>query len=154
MVGEAVRDLVIAEMTADDLPAVMEIERSSFSTTWSETSFFNEIKNPKSIATVARMEGRIVGYICASRIIDEGHILTYAVQPDSRRRGVGAALAGDMIGRLKEEACRFIFLEVRDSNKEAKKMYEKFGFAFLGVRKNYYNSPVEDAVVMVLRLAD
>jgi ribosomal-protein-alanine N-acetyltransferase len=57
-----------------------------------------------------------------------------------------------MIARLKEEDCRFIFLEVRASNGEAKKIYESLGFTTLGVRKSYYSSPVEDAVVMVLKL--
>jgi ribosomal-protein-alanine N-acetyltransferase len=151
VVPEKLKDLTISVMTVDDLQAVLEIERSSFTTPWSEISFFNEIKNPRSIPKVARLGGRIAGYLCASRIIDEGHILTFAVHPEFRNRGIASALIRDILGQLKREGCRFVFLEVRASNSGARKMYEKFGFRELGVRKNYYVSPVEDGVVMVLK---
>ena len=141
-------------MTVDDLQAVLEIERSSFTTPWSETSFFNEIKNPRSIAKVVRLGGRIAGYLCASRIIDEGHILTFAVHPEFRNRGIATALIRDILEQLEGEGCRFVFLEVRASNSDARKMYEKFGFRELGVRKNYYVTPVEDGVVMVLKFSE
>jgi ribosomal-protein-alanine N-acetyltransferase len=154
MVTEKVKDLTIRAMTVDDLQAVLEIERSSFTTPWSETSFFNEIKNPRSISKVARLGGRIAGYLCASRIIDEGHILTFAVHPEFRKRGIASALIRDILDQLKGEGCRFVFLEVRASNSGARKMYEKFGFRELGVRKNYYLSPVEDGIVMVLKFGD
>jgi ribosomal-protein-alanine N-acetyltransferase len=151
MVPEKLKDLTISTMTIDDLQGVLEIERSSFTTPWSEISFFNEIKNSRSIAKVARLEGRIAGYLCSSRIIDEGHILTFAVHPEFRKRGIASALIGDTLDQLRREGCRFAFLEVRASNGGARKIYEKFGFRELGIRKNYYLSPVEDGVVMVLK---
>jgi ribosomal-protein-alanine N-acetyltransferase len=67
--------------------------------------------------------------------------------------GIASALVSLAIERLKEEGCRFVFLEVRDSNEPAKRMYGKFGFEILGTRKNYYVSPAEDAVIMVLKFA-
>jgi ribosomal-protein-alanine N-acetyltransferase len=151
MVPEKLKDLTISTMTVDDLQGVLEIERSSFTTPWSEISFFNEIKNSRSISKVARLEGRIAGYLCSSRLIDEGHILTFAVHPEFRKRGIASALIGDILDQLKREGCRFAFLEVRASNSGARKMYKKFGFRELGIRKNYYLSPVEDGVVMVLK---
>jgi ribosomal-protein-alanine N-acetyltransferase len=151
MVSEKLKDLTISTMTVDDLQEVLEIERSSFTTPWSETSFFNEIKNPRSISKVARLGDRIVGYLCASRIIDEGHIRTFAVHPEFRKRGIASALVRDILDQLKEESCRFVFLEVRASNSGARKMYENFGFRELGIRKNYYASPVEDGIMMVLK---
>jgi ribosomal-protein-alanine N-acetyltransferase len=154
MVSEKLKDFAISAMTVDDLQEVLEIERSSFTTPWSETSFFNELKNPRSISKVARLGGRIAGYLCASRIIDEGHILTFAVHPEFRSRGIASALIRDILDQLKGEGCRFVCLEVRASNCGARKMYEKFGFRELGVRKNYYLSPVEDGVVMVLKFGD
>ncbi len=154
MVSEKLKEPTLSVMTVDDLEEVLEIERSSFTTPWSETSFFNEIKNPRSISKVARVGGRIAGYLCASRIIDEGHILTFAVHPEFRRLGIASALIGDMLEYLKAEGCRFVFLEVRVSNSEARKIYAKFGFRELGVRKNYYLAPVEDAVVMALKFGD
>ena len=155
MVGEGLNrigeDIIIEDMKSGDLPAITEIEKASFTTPWSETSFFNELKNPRSFLKVAKKGGTIVGYICAGCIIDEGHILDVAVHPEHRRLGIASTLVSLVIERLKEEGCRFVFLEVRDSNGPAKKMYGKFGFEFLGTRKNYYVSPVEDAVIMVLK---
>ncbi len=155
MVGEGVgridNDIVIEDMVTADLPTILEIERASFTTPWSETSFFNELKKPRSFLKVARKSGRIVGYICGGWIIDEGHILDIAVHPEYRRLGIASALVSLCIERLKEEGCRFVFLEVRASNDCAKTMYEKFGFEVLGTRKNYYVSPEEDAVIMVLK---
>jgi ribosomal-protein-alanine N-acetyltransferase len=154
MVPEKLKEIALSIMTVDDLEEVMEIERSSFTTPWCGTSFFNEIKNPRSVSKVARLGRRIAGYLCASRIIDEGHILTFAVHPEFRRLGVASALIADMVEHLRGEGCRSIFLEVRASNGEAKKIYEKFGFRELGIRRNYYLSPVEDAIVMVLKFGD
>ncbi len=145
--------IVIEDMGTADLPAILEIERASFTTPWSETSFFNEVKKQRSFLKVAKKGGRAVGYICGGWIIDEGHILDLAVHPEYRRLGIASALVSLGIERLKEEGCRFIFLEVRASNEFAKKMYKKFGFEVLGTRKNYYVSPAEDAVIMVLKFA-
>ncbi len=154
MVSERLKELTLRVMTVEDLEEVLEIERSSFSTPWSATSFFNEIKNPRSLSKVARLGGRIVGYLCASRIIDEGHILTFAVHPEFRKLGIASVLIRDILEHLKGEGCRFVFLEVRASNSGARKIYEKFGFRELGIRKNYYLTPVEDAIVMVLKFGD
>jgi ribosomal-protein-alanine N-acetyltransferase len=154
MVSEKLTGPAISVMTVEDIDEVLEIERASFTTPWSETSFFNEIKNPRSISKVARRGGRIVGYLCASRIIDEGHILTFAVHPDFRMIGIASALIRDILEQLKGEGCRFVFLEVRASNSRARRMYERFGFRELGVRKDYYLTPVEDGIVMVLKFGE
>jgi ribosomal-protein-alanine N-acetyltransferase len=154
VVSEGLKGLVIDDMRESDIPEVAEIERSSFTTPWSEQLFFNELKNPRSVPKVARSGGRVAGYICASRIIDEGHILNLAVHQSFRGLGIAKALVGEMISYLKEEGCRFIFLEVRDSNETAKKLYGKFGFRMIGTRKNYYVSPVEDAVIMVWKSSE
>ena len=154
MEGKEIGGLVLDDMRTSDLAEVVEIERTSCTLPWSESLFFNEIQNPRSMPRVARKEGRVAGYLCASQILDEGHILNLAVHPELRRTGIASALITDMIDRLRNEGCRFIFLEVRDSNREAKEIYEQFNFKVIGIRKNYYVSPVEDAVVMVLRMED
>ena len=154
MVQEALSGIVIGNMQPEDLPAVLEIEQASCSMPWSETLFFNEIRNPKSVPRVGKIQGRVAGYLCSSLIIDEGHILNLAVHPDYRGRGIACELIKDMLDCLKGEGCRFIFLEVRSSNEVAKKMYEKFNFRIMGTRKDYYVSPVEDAVIMVLKLEE
>ncbi|MGE5299404.1 MAG: ribosomal protein S18-alanine N-acetyltransferase [Acidobacteriota bacterium] len=154
MVGEGLTDIVIGDMETGDLPSVLEIERASFAMPWSETSFFNELKNPRSISRAARRDGRVTGYIFASRILDEGHILDLAVHPDFRRQGIASALVTHVIEHLREEGVRFIFLEVRESNVPAIKMYEQFGFEEIGIRKNYYVYPDEDAVIMCLKFGE
>ncbi|MDA8434168.1 MAG: ribosomal protein S18-alanine N-acetyltransferase, partial [Nitrospiraceae bacterium] len=109
-------------------------------------------KNPRSIMRAARSGERIIGYVCVSRILDEGHFLDLAVHPEFRRHGVGAALVSHAVARLADEGCKFVYLEVRASNEAAARLYEKFGFERIGLRKNYYTSPGEDGVMMRLRL--
>ena len=145
-------DMVINDMKVEDLPEIVAIETVSFQTPWSETLFYNEICKAIAVSRVARINGRVAGYLCANMIIDEGHILNLAVHPDHRRFGVASRLLKHMIDDMRARDCRSIFLEVRASNENALKMYERFGFTLLGTRKAYYVSPVEDAVVMVLRL--
>lgn len=148
------KDISFGDMTTDDVSEVAAIESISFTTPWSEISFYNEVMRPGSVSRVARQGKDIVGYICACRIVDEGHILTLAVRPEFRRLGIASALIGDVIRDLKEEGCRFIFLEVRSSNEAARRIYERFNFRFFGFRKDYYKSPVEDALLMMLKLDD
>lgn len=152
MVRKELNGIVIDDMKVEDLPEIVGIETASFKTPWSETLFYNEIFKTIAVSRVAKIDGRVVGYLCANIIIDEGHILNLAVHPQYRGLGIGSLLIKEMIGLTRDRNCRSVFLEVRVSNEQAKKMYEKFGFSLLGTRKNYYISPVEDAVVMVLRL--
>jgi ribosomal-protein-alanine N-acetyltransferase len=154
MLEREVERILLNDMQISDVPAVGGIERASFTTPWPETAFLDEVMKPGSLNRVARVSERVVGYICAGRVLDEGYILTIAVHKDFRRRGIASDLVGDVVGSLKRERCRSIFLEVRSSNEEAKKMYEKFRFRLVGTRKNYYFSPVEDALIMALNLED
>jgi [ribosomal protein S18]-alanine N-acetyltransferase len=150
--GQAIEDLVLGDMGIGDLEEVVGIERASCTQPWSETLFFNEIHNPRSMPRVARKKGKVAGYLCAGLIMDEGHILNLAVRPGMRRTGIASLLIGDVIDRLREKGCRVLFLEVRDSNTTARKIYGKFGFKVIGIRKNYYVSPDEDAIIMSMRL--
>jgi len=146
------KGLTIRAMRESDLPSVVAIERLSFSTPWSETSFFNEIYKRHSTAKVFVAGERVIGYMCANQIADEGHILNLAVHPDFRGRGIANTLVKNILEELKENACRFLYLEVRASNNVARKLYEGFGFSIVGTRKEYYTEPKEDAVIMMLRL--
>ncbi len=146
------KEIIIRYMKEADIPSVVEIERMSFSTPWSETSFYNEIYNHRSIAKVAALGEDVVGYVCTKQVADEGHILNLAVHPDYRRRGIATALVENILEELKVNACRFLYLEVRISNYTARKLYESFGFKVVGVRKGYYVIPKEDAVIMMLEI--
>jgi ribosomal-protein-alanine N-acetyltransferase len=152
MVRKEQIDLNIDDMQLSDLPDVVSIEHNSFSTPWSERFFYNEIYNPRSILKVARIKRRIAGYICSQQIVDEGHILDLAVHPEFRNIGVATELISHVIGWFRDSNCKNVFLEVRASNEEAQKTYDRFGFKVLGIRKKYYVKPDEDAVIMSLNL--
>jgi len=139
-------------MQESDLPSVVEIERLSFTTPWSERLFFNEIYKQRALAQVAAVGDRVIGYICSNYVADEGHILNLAVHPDFRGRGIAKRLVKEILAELKENACRFLYLEVRASNNIAREFYEGLGFEVIGRRNGYYTEPNEDAVLMMLRL--
>ncbi len=145
-------EILIREMRVSDIPEVLQIERMSFSTPWSENAFLNEIYKLYSLTKAAVIGDNIIGYICVNHIIDEGHILNLAVHPDFRMRGIATKLVEEILDELKEIDCRYSYLEVRASNLGARKFYERFGFRVAGTRRNYYTSPNEDAVIMMLRL--
>jgi ribosomal-protein-alanine N-acetyltransferase len=145
-------ELRIREMLESDIPEVLKIERISFTTPWNETAFYNEIYHPHALSKVAVIRDKVIGYICVRHIINECHILNLAVHPDLRRRGVATALVRETLDELREMGCRFLYLEVRASNTEAREFYEHLGFRPVGVRRNYYTLPTEDALVMVLEL--
>jgi [ribosomal protein S18]-alanine N-acetyltransferase len=151
MVRKELSEIVTDGMKIDDLPEVLAIETASFKTPWSETLFRNEIFKDIAVARVAKVNGTVAAYLCANIIVEEGHILNLAVNLAYRRKGIASCMIKEMLDIMTDKGCRSVFLEVRASNKEARTMYEKFGFDLLGTRKNYYISPVEDAVVMVLR---
>ncbi len=142
------------EMRVSDIPEVARIERESFSTPWSEVSFFQEVNNPVSTCLVAESGDLLVGYVCASLTHGEGHILTLAVRPGWRRRGIGKALVEAVLEELSRGGCRVVMLEVRASNTPARRLYESMGFRTAGLRRGYYRFPVEDAVLMELTLKD
>jgi ribosomal-protein-alanine N-acetyltransferase len=136
-------------MQPSDIKDILEIECNSFATPWSELSFLNEMTNLQSITKVAVSVNNVIGYICTKYILDEGHILNLAVLHDFRRQGVATILMNYVLDELKEKGCRFLYLEVRVSNQTAIKFYERFGFRIVSLRKNYYNSPTEDAALMM-----
>lgn len=146
------RQFCIRAMSEQDIPEVLLIERISFSTPWSETSFFNEIRKSRSIARVAVLDEAVAGYICVDHIFDECHILNLATHPNHRRLGIATALVQGILAELREEACRFLYLEVRASNSIAKAFYHGLGFRIIGTRKQYYVAPPEDGVIMQLEL--
>ncbi|MBI5075065.1 MAG: ribosomal protein S18-alanine N-acetyltransferase [Nitrospirae bacterium] len=152
MVSKAVKEFLIRDLRPEDVPEVLAIEKASFTTPWSEILFMNEIFKPGSLPKAALLGEKIVGYICANYLLDEGHILNVTAHPDHRRQGIASQLVQHMTDLLGKEGCLIIFLEVRLSNEAALRMYEKAGFRILSARKAYYTHPVEDAVIMSLHL--
>lgn len=140
-------EIGIREMTREDVPAIHEIEVLCFPDPWSVESLLAEVSgvNP-SFYLVGEIDGRVVGYAGLWRILDEGHITNVAVHPDYRRRHVGELLVANLLKKSLERGMRAFTLEVRVSNEAALGLYQKFGFAVAGRRKNYYQT--EDAFVM------
>jgi len=145
-------DIVIRPMSEEDIPEIMEIERSSFSTPWSEISFLSEVYKKNAFSNVALFEENVIGYICVNYLLHESHILNLAVDELFRRRGVATILMNDTLKALKRKECVFMYLEVRASNAGAKKFYELFGFKVESIRKKYYTNPDEDALLMMGRI--
>jgi len=139
-------------MVEEDIPAIMGIERSSFSTPWSEISFLSEVYKKNAFSNVALFEENVIGYICVNYLLHESHILNLAVHERFRRRGVATVLMDNTLKELKRKGCVFMYLEARASNTGARKFYERFGFRVESIRKKYYANPDEDALMMMGRI--
>lgn len=133
--------LVFVPMGAENLDAVMEIERRSFPEPWSPGLFLHELKVPFSriiLACAADASEQILGYICRWLVGDEMHILNLAVSPDRRQCGIGRALIGAILQEAEEYKVNLVTLEVRQENVEAIALYQSCGFAACGIRQHYY----------------
>lgn len=141
----------IIPMTTEDLPAVAALEKTCFpADPWSEALFRDALDNPAVVILLAEGEdGAVLGYAVLSVVLDEGNLDNIAVAPEYRRRGVADALLGALTG-FGREHLSVLMLEVRASNAPAIALYEKHGFTAVGRRKNYYDAPREDAVLMNL----
>ena len=139
----------IRTLGAADLGAIERIERRSYPTPWSRSMFASEIAKPTSICLGAVEPGTgLVGYLILSRYVDAWHVMNVAVDPDQRGRGVARMLFAELFNRTSEDGGRGYTLEVRVSNKEAIRLYERLGFKSRGVRRGYYTDNREDALVM------
>lgn len=140
----------IREMKREDISNIMRMEKKLFATSWEEEMFIEEIE--KQYAYVLEIKNKIIGYVCGWKLLDEFNITNIAVASDFQRKGFGEALVQFLMSKLLDEKCFKFFLEVRESNQAAKKLYEKLGFVVIGSRKNYYHSPEEDAMVSGVNL--
>ena len=139
---------MIFEAKEEDVPQVAAIEKELFSMPWSENGFLEAVCNPSAFVWIYKEDERILGYLVMYTYIDEGEITNVAVVPEARNRGIGSALVKHAIAYAKKEAFRQIVLEVRKSNQSAIGVYETCGFVLLGERKNFYEKPREDAMIM------
>ncbi len=146
-------NIVIEDMKEADLDEVMEIENEAFSDPWTYDMFHAEIFNSLSHLWVVRdFSGKLIGYICFWRVVDEAHILNIAVQEYHRRKGIARNILLFSIDYWKKDGVKTVFLEVRRSNMAAQELYVNLGFNVIVNRRKYYKNPVEDALVMALEL--
>lgn len=142
------REMRIIQMTADQVSQVAELEKICFSDPWSENSIAYELTNPLSLWLVAVEDERVAGYVGSQSVMGESDMMNVAVHPDFRRRGIAEQLVTELIALLADMGNHSLTLEVRTSNAVAISLYEKLGFTQIGIRKNYYRNPREDALIL------
>lgn len=144
----------IVPMTGDHLDEVAAMERICFPDPWSRNMLAEELENDLAAFLVALDgQGAVAGYAGIQVILDEGYIMNIAVRPDCRRRGIAGQLLQVFIDFAGGNKLAFLTLEVRSSNYAAIALYGSRGFRGTGRRKNYYEHPKEDAVIMTLDLS-
>lgn len=154
--GERVR---LRSVAVADLPAIVAIERQSFSDPWSTESFRSALGRPEFFFTAAELESvpaglgaapgaAIAGYVLARFVVGEGEVANIAVRPECRGRGVGASLLDATLHEARARKVGAVFLEVRESNVLARALYTSRGFHVVGRRRRYYRRPVEDALIL------
>ena len=139
----------IVPMTADHLDEVAELERICFTTPWSRNMLAEELDNYLSAFLVALDDqDHVVGYAGLQAVLDEGYITNVAVRPECRRNGIAGKLLQVFLDFGQANHLAFLTLEVRASNYDAIALYGSRGFRSVGRRKNYYEHPKEDAIIM------
>ena len=141
----------IRPATERDLVKILRIEKECFSDPWSINIFRGAMSEPHTALFVLTDEEEIVGYSVSDVVLDEGALDNLAVTAQRRGQGAGRMLLQNVLEDARNKGVKRFFLEVRKSNEQAIKLYEKAGFTRLSVRKAYYQDPVEDAIVMELR---
>jgi [ribosomal protein S18]-alanine N-acetyltransferase len=155
-VREGLPPLFVDEASADDLPALLEIETSSYSHPWTRRNFEGELGAGESrIFLVLRAAGRaplprsgLYGYCVFHVVANEMHVMNLTVAPDGRGLGLGRFLLGVAKDLAARRGAREAFLEVRESNLAARALYRSAGFKEVGRRPGYYNRPREDALLL------
>ncbi len=141
--------ILIEKMQKKDSEEVYRLQKKCFSIPWSKKSLEDMFQVEGYHNFVARKQGAIRGYIGMKAVCGEADITNVAVDPLTRRQGVGAQLLQRLLTTAKEEEIRSVFLEVRESNQAAIQLYEQAGFRKIGQRKAYYDQPKEDALLML-----
>lgn len=143
----------IVPMDRGHIPQIVDLERECFSAPWSEAMLTDALFDPQASFIVAEDgEGGVLGYAGLHAVLDEGYIDNVAVEPAARKHGVASALL-DVFCRFGQANLAFLTLEVRASNTPAIALYQKHGFERVGLRRDYYRQPTEDAVLMTRTFA-
>ncbi len=145
-------DYMIRKASANDADILTKMEQACFSDPWSLDYFVNLLNNPAVCFIIAEEDDTPVGYAGITVIYDECEILNVAVMPTQRRKGIGRILMDSIICICRNFNVNSVFLEHRESNAAAAALYDDFGFDIYALRKNYYSSPTEDAILRKLTL--
>jgi ribosomal-protein-alanine N-acetyltransferase len=155
--GDGMTGLALRAMRPADVPAVMAIERAAFDTGWAPTAFERELSTNQMARYIvlARGEGEaetLIGFAGLWLMLDEAHVVTVALAPAERRRGLGRLLVHGLVTLAMESGMSVATLECRVSNDVARALYGRYGFYEVGMRKKYYSDNGEDGVIMTTEL--
>lgn len=140
--------LVIREMQQEDVPLVAALEEQTFSQPWSEHGFRQEVGRKDRLFVVACLDGELAGYMGMLALAGEGDITNVAVESRYRRRGIACLMLKTALEWGQEMGISEFTLEVRVGNQAAISLYEGLGFQGEGVRRGFYDKPVEDGLIM------
>jgi ribosomal-protein-alanine N-acetyltransferase len=131
-----------------DITQIAELEKKTFSDAWSFQGILDSHMQSQSFLTVAELEEKIVAYCIVYHVLDEGEVARIAVDEAVRRQGIGRRLLDYTSHVSLEKGVKRLMLDVRTSNVSAQNFYQAYGFQIDGIRKKFYENPVEDAVLM------
>lgn len=144
------RDAALRDLRPDDAPAAAMLDARVMRLPWSVESWRKLIGEPNVFGSAAETSGSLVGLALARAVADEAEILALAVAPDSRRRGIAAALVQQVLGKARRRGAVRVFLEVAAGNRPALALYRRFGFVDAGRRAGYYGTgEAGDALLLV-----
>lgn len=140
--------ITIRRMMQDDVDRAAEIEKDNFSKPWTKRDFQEALQLSYAFYYIAEEEGKIIGICGLRNIAGEGEVTNVAVDRSFRRRGAAKLLLAEVLREGKKQGIEAFTLEVRAGNEAAIRLYETFGFQKNGFRKNFYENPTEDALIM------
>ena len=140
--------LIVRNMIESDVESIATMESAVFSDAWTAKSIEDTYNQPQAFIVTAELDGKVAGYCIVYFVLDEGEIARIAVDNCFRRQGVGRKLLEQVERTCKEKGIIRLMLDVRESNESARAFYKSLGFEEDGVRKNFYEMPKENAVLM------
>jgi [ribosomal protein S18]-alanine N-acetyltransferase len=136
----------ICALESADLPQILDIERECFPDPWSTAQFTETLDHPTTQGWTVRVDGLCIGYAIVRVMADEAELLSVAIAWAHHRQGCGRVLLASVLEWCQTHAIMRCFLEVRAGNRAAHQFYEALGFVRMGLRQDYYHTPIEDAV--------
>ncbi len=140
------------ELTYDDIAKVSQMEKAYFGQPWSEASIAHYMEMGNNVFVVAKANQEVIGYAAVMCVLDEGNLVSIAVEESFREMGIATELLDIAYDMAQERGVASINLEVRESNEAAICLYERDGFEKIGRRKNFYSNPKEDAILYLKKL--
>ncbi len=143
--------MIVKRCTIDDIDSVYKIEKESFSDPMKKETMAKDLERENHFC-YALFDKDFLAFVSFEKVFDEGQIISVATDSAHRQKGLAKKLFGEVIRLAKEEGVKFFTLEVRSDNHPAIKLYEALGFERVGLRKNYYQNPQSDAILMDLHI--